>query len=69
MKPLLLTKTDGTKQMVNMDLVSEAIPVSTNNGIYTNLVVPSAAYEDARFVAVKETPEQIARMINESPRV
>lgn len=63
MKFIMLTRcVDGASQLVNMSLVSEVVAVQ-GQGTYTNLVVPSAVYQDARYIAVKETPEQIAALI------
>ncbi len=63
MSYLLLTRIeDGSKELVNMALVSEAISLP-GEATYTTLVVPSAVYEDARYIAVSETPEEIARLL------
>ncbi|WP_325085959.1 hypothetical protein [Burkholderia contaminans] len=63
MKFLLLTRAeDDSKQLVNMELVSEAISVS-GEGTYTNLVVPSAVDAADRMIGVCETPEQIAALL------
>lgn len=57
---LLLTRFfDDAKQLVNMDLVSEAVRV-TDPATYTSLTVPSAAYPEARTILVKESPSEIA---------
>ncbi len=60
---LLLTRCeDGSKQLVNMALVSEAISVP-GSGTYTNLVVPTAVRETDRLIGVSETPEEIAQLL------
>ncbi len=56
MRFLLLTRPDGFKQLVNMSLVSEAI---LTPDCETRLVVPSAAYENAQYINVMESPETI----------
>jgi hypothetical protein len=62
MKFLLLTRArDGAKQLVNMALVSEA--TRSDSGSYTTLVVPSAVSESGQYVQVRETPEEIAKLI------
>ena len=55
----------GEKQLVNMGLVSEVIPVGGQRS-WSNLVVPSATYEDARFIAVRETATEIAALLAEA---
>lgn len=65
---LLLTRAkDGKKQLVNMELVSEAVRSNSNN--YTRLVIPSAVFDDAKYVDVRETLEEIAKMIAAERRV
>ncbi|MDM8356563.1 hypothetical protein [Pandoraea communis] len=60
---LLLTRFfDDALQLVNMDLVSEAVQVS-DPVTYTSLSVPSAAYPEARAILVKESPSEIARKL------
>lgn len=59
---ILLTDPSGSKKLVNMALVSEAIAVEENGG-YTNLVVPSAANEKNSLIPVKEAPEQIDNLL------
>ncbi|WP_321943905.1 hypothetical protein [Paraburkholderia tropica] len=60
---LLLTRIeDGSKELVNMALVSEAISLPGESA-YTTLVVPSAVSEEARYIAVSETPQEIAALL------
>ena len=60
---LLLTRIeDGEKELGNMSLVSEAV-TAHGAGPCTNLVVPSAVFEDARYIAVSERPEEIASLL------
>lgn len=57
---LLLTRfADNAMQLVNMDLVSEAVRVS-DPVTYTSLAVPSAVYPEARTILVKESLSEIA---------
>lgn len=63
---LALTSTNGSPQLVNMLLVSEVLSAISTESQYTNLVIPSAVHEDARYIAVKETPEQIMKILADS---
>jgi hypothetical protein len=59
---ILLTDPRGVKKLINMALVSEALPV-INDVPYTNLVVPSATNSDDNLIPVRETPEQIEKIM------
>ena len=58
---LLLTDPKGFKKLVNMALISEAFPASTNR-IYTNLVV-SGAPQTNSLIVVSETPAEIYELL------
>lgn len=59
---ILLTDPSGSKKLVNMALVSEAL-AATGTAPFTNLVIPSATIETNSLIPVRETPEQIGKML------
>lgn len=62
---ILLTDPSGSKKLVNMALVSEALLVD-GQCQFTNLVVPSAAVESNGLIAVRESPEQIDMLLRKT---
>lgn len=61
MRHIVLTRhSDRAKTLVNMGLISEVVRISDSR---TRLIVPMAVTEDARYIDVLETPEQIAALV------
>lgn len=59
-----LTRFDGSHVYINLDMVSEIIPLPAGS----KLIVPAATRDAERYVKVRERPEVVMSSINMTRR-